>query len=71
VRVRASPDGARIDVRSASRWGRFDFGSNAARIKSLVDDIETLADTLVKEPKAPPKAPPAKPAPAGQPTAKR
>jgi len=27
-------------MRSASRYGRQDFGSNAARIKSLLDDID-------------------------------
>ncbi len=70
VRVRAAPDGARIDIRSASRYGRYDFGTNASRIRSLIDDIDDLADTPVKEkkPPPPPKAPPAKP---GQPTAKR
>ncbi len=40
VRVRADGDGARIDVRSASRYGRHDFGANAARIRSLLDDID-------------------------------
>ena len=30
VRVRREDDGARIDVRSASRYGRHDFGTNAA-----------------------------------------
>ena len=33
-------DGARIDVRSASRYGRHDFGTNAARIRSLLEDID-------------------------------
>jgi hypothetical protein len=40
VRVRADADGSRIDVRSASRYGRHDFGTNAARIKGLLDDID-------------------------------
>jgi uncharacterized protein (DUF1499 family) len=40
LRVHADADGSRIDVRSASRYGRHDFGSNAARIKSLLDDID-------------------------------
>src|ERR1700757_111053 len=31
VRVRGGADGSRIDVRSSSRYGSFDFGSNAAR----------------------------------------
>jgi uncharacterized protein (DUF1499 family) len=40
LRVRPDADGSRIDVRSASRYGRHDFGSNAARIKSVLDDID-------------------------------
>jgi uncharacterized protein (DUF1499 family) len=40
VRIRREDDGAKIDVRSASRFGRHDFGSNAARIKSLLEDID-------------------------------
>jgi Protein of unknown function (DUF1499) len=40
VRVRAEPDGARIDVRSSSRYGESDFGVNAARIRRLINDIE-------------------------------
>jgi uncharacterized protein (DUF1499 family) len=40
VRVRREDDGSRIDVRSASRFGRHDFGTNAARIKSLLEDID-------------------------------
>ena len=40
VRVRRDDDGARIDVRSASRYGRHDFGTNAARIRSLLEDID-------------------------------
>jgi uncharacterized protein (DUF1499 family) len=40
VRVRREDDGARIDVRSASRYGRHDFGTNAARIKSLLEDVD-------------------------------
>jgi uncharacterized protein (DUF1499 family) len=41
IRVRPNSEGgARIDVRSASRYGRHDFGANAARIRSLVEDVE-------------------------------
>jgi uncharacterized protein (DUF1499 family) len=45
VRVRAHEDGARIDVRSASRYGRGDFGTNAARIRNLVSDIDDFVST--------------------------
>jgi uncharacterized protein (DUF1499 family) len=62
VRVRAAPEGARIDVRSASRYGRHDLGANAARVRSLIDDIDDLLATP-----APEKQPEAKPAqPAGR-----
>ena len=40
VRIRREDDGSKIDVRSASRYGRHDFGTNAARIKSLLEDID-------------------------------
>jgi uncharacterized protein (DUF1499 family) len=45
VRVRPGEDGTRIDVRSSSRYGAFDFGGNAARIRSLMDDIDEALDT--------------------------
>jgi uncharacterized protein (DUF1499 family) len=60
VRVRAAEDGARIDFRSASRYGQHDFGANAARIRSLSEDIDDAAGVEKSKPK--PKAPP-KPAP--------
>jgi uncharacterized protein DUF1499 len=40
IRVRAETDGARIDARSSSRYGGFDFGTNAARVRGLMNDIE-------------------------------
>jgi uncharacterized protein (DUF1499 family) len=40
VRVRREDEGSRIDVRSASRYGRHDFGTNATRIHSLLEDID-------------------------------
>jgi uncharacterized protein (DUF1499 family) len=43
IRVRPDGEGARIDARSASRYGRYDFGTNAARIKSLLDDVDDVA----------------------------
>jgi uncharacterized protein (DUF1499 family) len=60
VRVRGSPEGARIDVRSASRYGGHDLGSNAARVRGLIEDIDDTVAVLVEER----KKPPAKPAPA-------
>src|SRR6202521_3189559 len=43
VRVRATPDGARVDVRSASRYGKYDFGSNADRVRALLEEIDDKA----------------------------
>jgi uncharacterized protein DUF1499 len=71
VRVRAVGDGARVDVRSSSRYGRHDFGTNAARVRALLDDIEDLAGEDKPEPSEPaapqktqkPKQPAPKPAP--------
>jgi uncharacterized protein (DUF1499 family) len=57
IRVRPAPDGARVDVRSASRYGRHDLGTNAARIRSLLDDIDDIAVPPAEKPekKPPPK----------------
>jgi uncharacterized protein (DUF1499 family) len=60
VRVRAAEDGARVDIRSASRYGLHDFGANASRIRSLSDDIDDLAGAEKPKPKAPPKPVPKK-----------
>jgi hypothetical protein len=40
IRVRSDGPGSRIDVRSSSRYGSFDFGTNAARVRRLIDDID-------------------------------
>jgi uncharacterized protein (DUF1499 family) len=64
VRIRNAPDGVSIDVRSASRYGRHDLGSNAARVRSLLEDIDDAVTVLLEarqrqQPKpAPAKAPP-------------
>ncbi|MDX5362629.1 MAG: DUF1499 domain-containing protein [Pseudazoarcus pumilus] len=39
IRVRETPDGARIDLRSRSRLGRIDRGVNAARIRAFFADL--------------------------------
>jgi len=44
VRIRGVGQGARVDVRSASRYGRHDFGTNAARVRVLLDDIDDIAN---------------------------
>jgi uncharacterized protein (DUF1499 family) len=80
VRVRAFEGGARVDVRSSSRYGSFDFGANAARVRVLLEEIEAeFANQAPDEPppvarpkgpakgapKSQQKAPPAKAAPKG------
>jgi uncharacterized protein (DUF1499 family) len=44
VRVEGSPVRARVDVRSASRYGRFDFGQNAARVRRFIAELQARAD---------------------------
>ena len=66
VSIRVTPDGedSRVDIRSASRYFESDLGSNAARVRKLIDDINTAAENAQNKPvvkKAPvpaPKAPP-------------
>ncbi len=41
IRVRATEDGARIDVRSTSRHRLSDLGTNARRIRDLLNEIES------------------------------
>lgn len=43
VRVRPKAEGARIDIRSVSRIGQRDFGSNAKRIRAFLDEVSNLA----------------------------
>jgi uncharacterized protein (DUF1499 family) len=66
VRVRFDDEGSRIDIRSASRYGRTDFGTNAARIRRLLSDIDDSAgsdEETAKKPAKPAKTEqaPAKP----------
>ena len=55
IRVRAEPDATRIDARSSSRYGTFDFGTNASRLNGLMNDIEEAIRT--QRPERPPPAP--------------
>jgi uncharacterized protein DUF1499 len=59
VRVRATGDGTRIDARSASRYGRNDLGSNAARLRDLIGSIDDIlsAPHPEKEPQSKPPRP--------------
>ena len=44
VRVRPLAGQTRIDVRSASRYGRHDFGANARRIQAFSDELQAQLD---------------------------
>jgi uncharacterized protein (DUF1499 family) len=63
VRVRQDGDASRIDVRSSSRYGTFDFGANAARIRSLLDEVEEAiaSQRTVRQPPPPPTSKKGKP----------
>lgn len=43
VRLRPRADGTRIDIRSASRFGRHDLGANAQRIRAFLEEVSNLA----------------------------
>ncbi len=60
VRIRPTSDGARIDVRSASRYGRRDLGSNAARVQDIIADIDNILAAPEEQP-APPERRPTRP----------
>jgi hypothetical protein len=45
-------------MRSASRYGHHDLGTNAKRVRSLIDDIDDVLSTPQPEKKS---APPPKP----------
>jgi len=60
VRIRATNDGTRLDVRSASRYGRSDLGSNASRVRNLITDIDAVLSA--PQPEKPPEKTPPRPA---------
>lgn len=63
IRILPDADGARIDMRSSSRYFESDLGSNAARIQKFADDltgaIEAAEARADKTPVLPANAPPA------------
>jgi len=54
--IRVSPAGqnARVDMRSASRYGLHDFGANASRIRSFLEDVDEAVNSA-PEPRPEPK----------------
>ena len=59
VRIRADSDGTRVDVRSSSRYGLHDFGTNAERIVAFLADVDAAVDALPAEPSPQEAKPPA------------
>ena len=57
VRVLPDGDGARVDLRSASRYFEGDLGSNAARVTKFAEDLNEAAENApAPKPEAPAKA---------------
>ena len=44
VRVEGGAGRSRIDVRSASRYGTFDFGQNASRVRKFLAEVQARAE---------------------------
>lgn len=44
VRLKPLPGQTRIDLRAASRYGRHDFGANAARVMAFADELQNQLD---------------------------
>jgi uncharacterized protein (DUF1499 family) len=57
IRITPDSDGARVDIRSSSRYFEHDLGSNAARVSKLIDDINAAAENTVEKPAKQPRAP--------------
>jgi uncharacterized protein (DUF1499 family) len=55
IRITPVNQGTRVDVRSASRVGTHDFGTNASRIRSLLEDIDDVLSSA-PEPRQLPQA---------------
>ena len=47
VRIQGDRTGARIDIRSASRYGRHDLGRNAQRVRRLLKDLQVRLDNSI------------------------
>ena len=54
IRIKPDAEGSRVDIRSSSRYFESDLGSNAARVKKLIEDINTAVDSAKPVPKKPP-----------------
>jgi hypothetical protein len=54
VRVVPDGDGSRVDLRSSSRYFVHDLGSNAARVRRLIDDLNLIDSDEPRQPKKQP-----------------
>ncbi|MET0278217.1 MAG: DUF1499 domain-containing protein [Pseudorhodoplanes sp.] len=64
IRIRGNDEESRVDMRSSSRYGAHDIGSNASRIRSYLDGVEESIDVaLEREERRKPTAPKKGPAP--------
>jgi uncharacterized protein (DUF1499 family) len=45
IRVEGGASSTRVDVRSASRYGRHDFGQNASRVRRFLIELQARAET--------------------------
>jgi len=67
IRIRGNDEESRVDMRSSSRYGSHDIGSNASRIRSYLDNVEEAIDVaLEREERKKPTAPKKGPAPKGK-----
>jgi hypothetical protein len=75
IRVRGVDESARVDMRSSSRYGTHDLGSNASRIRAFLENLELNIDAeLEREERrrpAPKQKAPAPKSKQGTPQAKR
>ncbi len=75
IRVRGIDESSRVDVRSSSRYGVHDLGSNASRIRSFLDSLEQDIDAALEREErrrpAPKEKAPAPKTKQGTPQAKR
>lgn len=46
IRIRATPEGSELDIRSKSRLGQSDVGANAARIRTFQEELTRRLDRL-------------------------
>lgn len=61
IRVSPAGGGAQIDMRSASRYGKHDFGANAARIVSFLSDLDDAISAMPPDRRQPAQRQPQRP----------